>query len=78
MSLFDYDQSKRINKYEYTFEALIMAAMRKADTFNQVKLKNAFPRTWDELHARYNSPGGKLEPEDTRSMELELRTGKKS
>jgi hypothetical protein len=38
-----------------------MAAMRQADTDNLEKLQASFPETWDELHRRYNAPGGVLE-----------------
>jgi hypothetical protein len=40
------------------FYALIMAAMRKADTTNSDLLKRAFPEVWDELEERYWTPGG--------------------
>lgn len=53
MSLYDYETSKRINAEDYPFYALIMAAMRQADTDNSKKLKSAFPDTWEELMARY-------------------------
>lgn len=45
------------------FVAIIMAAMRKADTDNLELLVNAFPQVFTELQQRYNSPGGWL-PED--------------
>ena len=70
MSLHDYEQSARIDGYSYSFYALIMAAMRKADTLNQTKLKDAFPAVWDELQARYVAPGGRLLPEDLRAAEV--------
>lgn len=46
------------------FYALLMAAMREADSNNIAKLKEAFPNTWVELKARYNAPGGRLEGEE--------------
>lgn len=60
MSHFDYTLSQHIEAQEYTFYALIMAAMRQADTTNYMKLQQAFPGVQAELHARYNSPGGVL------------------
>lgn len=57
MSHYDYNLSKAIDA---PFYAIIMAAMRGADTFNADALRRAFPETWDELQARYNSPGGFL------------------
>lgn len=63
MSLFDYQQSVAIAAQERPFYALIMAAMRQADSDNAELLKNAFPDTWEELQVRYNAPGGLLESE---------------
>lgn len=60
MSLFDYRASQRILQDDPPFYALIMAAMRKADTANAGMLRFAFPVTWHELQARYDSPGGLL------------------
>lgn len=54
MSDFDYQASKRIA--DYPFYAIIMAAMRKADSTNIEKLKAAFPEIWNELEERYNTP----------------------
>lgn len=64
MSHFDYKVSQDIAARDYPFYALIMAAMRKADTQNAAKLRLVFPDTHDELHARYNSPGGFLDPSE--------------
>ncbi len=61
MSLFDYQISKAIEVQEYPFYALIMAAMRQADTDNTEKLKSAFPDIYEELTKRYHAPGGVLE-----------------
>ena len=63
MSKFTYEQSAVIATKGYQFESLIMAAMRKADSYNTAKLTVAFPAIWDELRARYNAPGGRLEGE---------------
>jgi len=57
MSRYEYEKSKT---YDPDFYALIMAAMRQADTFNAEKLRAAWPDVWDELQARYNAPGGYL------------------
>lgn len=43
---------------EWSFEALIMAAMRKADTENMSKLRSAFPEIAYELQTRFNLPNG--------------------
>lgn len=60
MSLFDYEASQRIEMEGYPFYALIMAAMRQADTNNVETLRAGWPRVWEELQARYNAPGGIL------------------
>ena len=70
MSLYDYRESERIAKEDYPFDALIMAAMRRADSFNAEKLQHEFPMLWDELKKRYNAPGGLLVTDDV-SKEIE-------
>ena len=61
MSLYEYDVSREIDAKDYPFYSLLMAAMRKADSDNTVKLQANWPDIWDELQARYNAPGGTLE-----------------
>jgi len=68
MSQHDYEVSKRI-AYDYPFYALIMAAMRQADTDNTARLRAAFPDVWAELQARYNAPGGVLPSDPTEGLE---------
>lgn len=63
MSLYDYNESRVIASEGFTFYALIMAAMRQADTINLQKLQREFPKVWEELQQRYNAPGGILEHE---------------
>ena len=60
MSHYDYVRSLELGMADEPFYALIMAAMRKADTDNGEKLRNAWPEIWNELRARYNAPGGTL------------------
>jgi hypothetical protein len=60
MSLYDYEQSRKLSATDQPFYALIMAAMRRADTDNLTRLQSAFPEVWRELQARYNAPGGML------------------
>lgn len=64
MSQHEYEVSKYISLNDPPFYALIMAAMRQADTDNQIKLQQAFPDTWQELIDRYNAPGGVLESDN--------------
>lgn len=66
MSHHDYKVGIEIAAKDYPFYALIQAAMRQADSDNIIKLGRAWPWVWDELQARYNSPGGHL---------LEVRCG---
>jgi hypothetical protein len=63
MSLHAYHYSRKLGLDDPPFYALIMAAMRKADSDNLELLKKAFPEIWQELHARYNAPLGVLEEE---------------
>jgi hypothetical protein len=60
MSLHDYRASKRISAADPPFAALIMAALRKADTWNARAIEAQWPTIADELRARYNAPGGVL------------------
>jgi hypothetical protein len=60
VSLHEYLESVRLAQDRPPFYALIMAAMRQADTPNAEKLRAVFPEVWGELDARYNAPGGRL------------------
>jgi len=60
MSFYDYEQSKEIMLEDRPFYALIMAAMRQADTPNAAMLRTCWPETWLELQNRYHSVGGLL------------------
>ncbi len=60
MSLYDYQVSRKLAAADHPFDALIMAAMRKADSHNTAALQAAFPALWNELSMRYNAPGGLL------------------
>jgi len=62
MSLYDYQASRQVSGMP--FYALIMAAMRRADTENLAKLQAVWPDVWAELDARYNAPGGLLAGEE--------------
>jgi hypothetical protein len=63
MSLYSYFESRNLATSDPNFDALIMAAIRKADSYNAVQLKAAFPHIYEEFHKRYNAPGGLLEGE---------------
>ena len=60
LSLHAYDVSRELDRRDLPVSALIAAAMRKADTGNLELLREAFPRVWADLDARYNAPGGLL------------------
>lgn len=60
MSYYDYLAIPRLERQDPPFYALIMVAMRQADTANQARLRLAFPDVWAELQARYRAPGGKI------------------
>lgn len=66
MSRFDYQASRELEAQDPPFYALIMAAMRRADTDNKRLLDAAFPDTAAELQARYDAPGGLLPGERAR------------
>lgn len=65
MSYRDYAQSRDLEeivyRLDFSFDAIIMTAMRKADDDNAKALRKAFPHQWYELLERYNAPGGRLE-----------------
>lgn len=75
MSRYDYQESLKVASRGYQFKALVMAAMRQADTGNSTRLEAAFPEIWEELHARYNAPGGYLEGEVPPQVERPTSVG---
>ena len=68
MSAYDYQVSREIADRDEPFYALLMAAMRRADTKNLEKLQSVFPRVWEELQDRYDAPGGILESDTDRMI----------
>lgn len=60
MSHYDYSASQVIDSRDVPFYGIIMAAMRRADSYNLEKLIGAWPEVWDELRQRYEAPGGYL------------------
>jgi len=80
MSLYDYEISKQLSKDDPPFAAIIMAALRKADSNNFMLLEAAWPEITAEMKARYNAPEGRLEgdppppePEERRVREGDRR-----
>lgn len=64
MSHYDYRRSIQIAIRNEPFYALIMAAMRQADTKNLERLQEAFPGVYHELTGRIEAPGGVLPGEE--------------
>ncbi len=60
LNIIDYEISKRISAKDIPFAALIAAALRKADSDNFARLKQAFPKLTSEFKLRYSAPGGVL------------------
>jgi hypothetical protein len=77
MSLYDYRESQEIDRAQYSFYALIMAAMRQADTENTEKLRMCWPDIYDELFQRYNAPGGAITPDEIEAVQRQY-IGRKS
>jgi hypothetical protein len=72
MSLFDYQKSMILSTDDPPFAALIMAAIRRADTQNCRKLALVFPDIYAELQERYNSPGGELPDDDVAGCRIQM------
>lgn len=64
MSRYDYERSSAMECADEPFYGMIMGAIRKADTDNLVRLRDAFPETYNELLRRYHAPGGRLPGEE--------------
>ena len=63
MSHYDYMYGMEQEAKDAPFYGLIQAAMRRADTKNLEKLKEAWPHVWEELLERYYSDNGLLKSE---------------
>jgi len=66
VSRYEYIASQELEREGRPFYALIMAAMRGADSDNLERLRREWPEVWAELRARYDAPGGVLEGESSR------------
>ena len=75
MSLYDYHISKKLYRQNTPFYALIMAAMRRADSINEVKLRAVWPEIWDELQGRYWSPHGALTEDEAEGIKAAIAAG---
>lgn len=72
MSLHSYMVSYELARQDPPFSALIMAAMRKADSQNSILLHHAFPEIWNELQARYEAPDGRIGTEATAEVPVQV------
>lgn len=72
MSLHSYRRAIELYAADEPFDALIMAALLRADTSNHEILTAAFPEVAAELAERYHAPGGLREGEPGRA-ELDRR-----
>lgn len=70
MSLHSYHISKVLSADDPPFYALIMAAMRKADTENLRRLREMWPAVWEELNDRYNAPNGVIKSDGEVNYEI--------
>lgn len=61
MSLDDYREAVRLHGEGVSFDALVMAAMLKADPRNSVLLQQSWPHVRWELSERHGSSDGRLE-----------------
>lgn len=65
--LYDYRVATQLAASDPPFDALVMAAVMKADTANLLALTRAFPDLVEETRARYDAPGGRLPSDGVRS-----------
>lgn len=68
MSLYEFEESRKIAMDDPSFYALIMAAARRADTENLARLEDAFPDAVSELRRRFHAPGGLLPGESANGL----------
>ena len=73
MSHYDYLYGMNLEADDAPFYGLIQAAMRRADTDNLEKLKEAWPEIWEELQERYHASGGFLKGEKYETLGGEMK-----
>ncbi len=67
MTLHEFQAAQRLHAEQHPFYALLMAAMRAADTHNAALLREHWPAVWAELSERYDAPGALLPGEPGRA-----------
>lgn len=78
MAILDYFWAQSLDAHleGLPFGAVVMLAMRRADTDNFAALAVAFPELAEELRRRYNAPAGVLESDRlTLAQGLEICEG---
>lgn len=65
LNAIDYHISLKLQIADIPFDALIAAAIRKADDINLEKLRNSYPQIVEGLQKRYHEPSGILPEEIT-------------
>ena len=76
MSLIEFKASQIVEKYGFPFEALLMAAMRKAGVFDQMTLRKVYPELWEEMKERLASKDGTVEKERAAALRQKPPTPK--
>ena len=64
MTVYDYKESLQVTKECYSFGAMLMALMRKADSKNMAKIEAVWPVEVAEFKARSLCRGGVLPEEE--------------
>jgi len=73
MSYYSYKKSMEIVRAaDGDFYAVIMAAMRMADSMNHERLADAWLGVWQELRERYNAPCGLLPGECDNALKVRM------
>ena len=60
MSYYDWTESKKINDAGHSFNALVFALFERTPRDQLGRLKQAFPKHWNEYKYRESRPGGVL------------------
>jgi hypothetical protein len=67
-----YHMSRKLERLDMPFAALIFAAIRKADSDNLASLEMAFPELVREMRERYNAPAGVIAEDQIEAVNEEL------
>lgn len=73
VSLHAYHYSLKLGEIDAPFDALIMAAIHRADSNNALRLRAAFPDIYRELMLRYHAPSGIIDGDRVRDADIVIR-----